>query len=201
MGIMAPFCRILCRCEKIGSIYFTCAWMQKILEGKRMIHILRRRARTGVFQPGRGFCGSCFILLWQFGFLQAKSWPQELGEDSWSRGSLQCQGELSLGWDRPAHLLQLHGAGARWKLWKHALLHCLKSKLAAKAIIINPWEEMQSFWTSADCWNKPHPTKKPKVRPLKKNNKKVLFYVVAFAQPSPCSKCTKLQRVRRAAGA
>lgn len=165
MGIMALFCRILCRCEKIGRIYFTCAWMQKILEDKRGIHMLRREEPE--LASGRGVWGSCFILLWQFGFLQAKSWPQELGEDSWSRGSLQCQGELSLGWDRPAHLLQLHG---HWKLWKHTLLNCLKSTLAAKAIIINPWEEMQAFWTSAGCWNKPHPTKKPKVRQFKKKN-------------------------------
>lgn len=48
-------------------------------------------------------------------------------------------GGFSLGWARPAHLLQL------WELCKHTLLHCLKSELAAKAIIINPWEEMQSF--------------------------------------------------------
>lgn len=78
MGLTALFCRILCRWEKLGSIYFTC----KNTRGQKSDPCTERGARTGICQPGGGFCGSCCVLLWHFGFFQAKSRPEELGEDS-----------------------------------------------------------------------------------------------------------------------
>lgn len=146
MGLMALFCRTLCRCEKIGSIYFTC---KNSREQKSDPYTEEPELASASLEEDFGavvsFC--CGTLSFSRLIHGQRSWVRIPASHSWC-----CSARVSFpGLGQAAHVQQL---------CRPTLLNCLKSKVAPEAIIINPWEEMQAFWTSADCWNKPHPTKK-----------------------------------------
>lgn len=164
----------------------------KNIRGQMSDPSTEKRSQNWHLPAWRGILWHLLFVLWVFlctlGFSRlSHAWPEELGEDSWC-----CSARVSSGL---GHLLQLHSSG------NSASTHCFtawnqnwhkRPSLETPGKKCSPFELLQTVETN------PTQPKKPKIRQLKKP---ALCYCLAFAQHSPCSKNTKLQRVRRATGA